>query len=50
VPATHLDSEVSAVQPEAPDYFAPDEQNLRIQELQGEVSTLRKQLLVALGK
>jgi hypothetical protein len=49
-PATHLDSQFSAPQPEAPDSFSAAEQNIHIQELQGEVSTLKKQLLVALGK
>jgi hypothetical protein len=46
----HLHSGVSAPQPEAPSYFASNEQNLRIQELRGDVSSLKKQVLVALGK
>jgi hypothetical protein len=45
-----LDSGVTTPVPEAPNSFASDEQTLHIQELQGEVSSLMKQLLVALGK
>ena len=45
-----LDPGVTAPVPEAPDSFASDEQTLRVQELQGEVSSLKKQLFVALGK
>jgi hypothetical protein len=49
-PEVCLDSGVTTPAPEAPNSFAPDEQILHIQELQGEVSSLMKQLLVSLGK
>jgi hypothetical protein len=46
----HLDSEVAAPSPEALDNFLSIEQNMCIKELEVELSCLKKQLLVALGK
>ncbi|KAM0891681.1 hypothetical protein ACQ4PT_026249 [Festuca glaucescens] len=49
-PEVYLDSGVTTPPTEAPDSFISGEQSLRIKELEGELSSLKKQLLVALGK
>jgi hypothetical protein len=49
-PEVCLDPGVTAPLPEAPDSFVSDEQSLRIEELQSELSSLKKQLLAALRK
>ncbi|KAM0853649.1 hypothetical protein ACQ4PT_050942 [Festuca glaucescens] len=49
-PEVHLDSEVTTPPPEAPDSFLSDEQGLHIKELEGELTCLKKQLLVALDR